>query len=293
MGCWLQLEVVGTSDDYFFVIELVRTFWTVRQWEIKNFNFHSLASSLALVFTIQIHWCILLACWDLPNVYGVLIAIGGGGDIWWLFYVIELVRTFLNCKMMGNQKLQFFARSLALVFTIQIHWCILLTCWDLPNVYGVRIAIGGGGDIWWLFYVIELVRTFWTVWQWEIKNFNFRSLAHSRFHHSNTLVYLTRLLRPPKCIWGADCNWRLWWHLMTILCNRTRSNFLNCKTMENQKLKFSLAHSLASSLSLTRSLSFSPFKYIGVSYSLAETSQMYMGCWLQLEVVGTSDDYFM
>ena len=32
---------------------------------------------------------------------------------------------------------------------------------------------------------------------------------------------------------------------MTILCNRTRSNFLNCKTMENQKLKFSLAHSLA------------------------------------------------
>ena len=67
--------------------------------------------------------------------------------------------------------------------------------------------------------------------------------------------------------------------------------------MENQKLKFSLAHSLASSLSLARSLprslSFSPFKYIGVSYSLAETSQMYMGCWLQLEVVGTSDDYFM
>ena len=227
MGCWLQLEVVGTSDDYFFVIELVRTFWTVRQWEIKNFNFHSLASSLALVFTIQIHWCILLACWDLPNVYGVLIAIGGGGDIWWLFYVIELVRTF------------------------------------------------------------------WTVWQWEIKNFNFRSLAHSCFHHSNTLVYLTRLLRPPKCIWSADCNWRLWWHLMTILCNRTRSNFLNCKTMENQKLKFSLAHSLTSSLSLARSLSFSPFKYIGVSYSLAETSQMYMGCWLQLEVVGTSDDYFM
>ena len=41
---------------------------------------------------------------------------------------------------------------------------------------------------------------------------------------------------------------------MTILCNRTRSNFLNCKTMENQKLKFSLAHSLASSLSLARSL---------------------------------------
>ena len=30
--------------------------------------------------------------------------------------------------------------------------------------------------------------------------------------------------------------------------------------------------------SLARSLSFSPFKYIGVSYSLAETSQMYMGC---------------
>ena len=109
----------------------------------------------------------------------------------------------------------------------------------------MRIAIGGGGDIWWLFYVIELVRTFWTVWRWEIKNFNFRLLARSHFHHSNTLVYLTRLLRPPKCIWGADCNWRWWGHLMTILCNRTRSNFLNCKTMGNQKLKFSLAHSLA------------------------------------------------
>ena len=76
------------------------------------------------------------------------------------------------------------------------------------------------------------------------KNLNFRSLARSRFHHSNTLVYLTRLLRPPKCIWGADCNWRWWGHLMTILCNRTRSNFLNCKMMENQKLKFSLARSL-------------------------------------------------
>ena len=70
---------------------------------------------------------------------------------------------------------------------------------------------------------------------------------------------------------------------MTILCNRTCSNFLNCKMMGNQKLQFSLAHSL----------SFSPFKYIGVSYSLAETSQMYMGRGLQLEVVGTSDDYFM
>ena len=30
--------------------------------------------------------------------------------------------------------------------------------------------------------------------------------------------------------------------------------------------------------SLAHSLSFSPFKYLGVSYSLAETSQMYMGC---------------
>ena len=94
------------------------------------------------------------------------------------------------------------------------------------------------------------------------------SLARSCFHHSNTLVYLTRLLRPPKCIWGADCNWRWWGYLMIILCNRTCSNFLNCKMMGNQKLQFSLTHSL----------SFSPFKYIGVSYLLAETSQMYMGC---------------
>ena len=82
-----------------------------------------------------------------------------------------------------------------------------------------------------------------------------RLLTRSRFHHSNTLVYLTRLLRPPKCIWGADCNWRWWGHLMTILCNRTRSNFLNCKTMGNQKLKFSLARSLGHSPSLARSLS--------------------------------------
>ena len=30
-------------------------------------------------------------------------------------------------------------------------------------------------------------------------------------------------------------------HLMTILCNRTHLNFLNCKRMGNQKLQFSLA----------------------------------------------------
>ena len=228
LTCWdlpnvygVLIAIGGGRDIWwlFYVIELVRTFWTVRRWKIKNLNFRSLATSLArylarslprslatsltlprslaLVFTIQIHWCILLTCWDLPNVYGVLIAIGGGRDIWWLFYVIELVRTFWTVRRWKIKNLNFrslatslprslprslslaLPRSLALVFTIQIHWCILLTCWDLPNVYWVLIAIGGGGDIWWLFYVIELVRTFWTVRRWKIKNLNFRSLASS------------------------------------------------------------------------------------------------------------------
>ena len=80
----------------------------------------------------------------------------------------------------------------------------------------------------------------------EQKNLIFYCCSH--FHHSNTLVYFTRLLRPPKCIWGTDYNWRWWGHLMTILCNRTCSNFLNCKTMGNEKLKFSLSCSLTHSL---------------------------------------------
>ena len=288
LACWdlpnvygVLIAIGGGGDIWwlFYVIELIQTFRTVRQWEIKNVNFRLLASSLTcsltLVFTIQIHWCILLAYWDLQNVYEVLIAIGGGGDIWWLFYVIELVWVFWTVRRWEIKNFNFrllpssLACSLALIFTIQIHWCILLACWDLPNVYGVLIAIGGGGDIWWLFYVIELVRTFWTVQRWKIKNLNFRSLASS--------LSLPPSLPPslPRSLSLAPSLARSLAHSPSLTLPR------------------SLAHSPSLPRSLARSLSFSPFKYIGVSYSLAETSQMYMGCWLQLEVVGTSDDYFM
>ena len=178
---------------------------------------------------------------------------------------------FLNCKTMENQKLKFsLAHSLARLLGHSPS--LARSCFHHSNtlVYLTHLlrppkCIWGADCNWrWWGHLMTILcnRTrsnFLNCKTMENRKLKFslaRSLAHSpslarsRFHNSNTLVYLTRLLRPPKCIWGADCNWRWWGHLMTILCNRTRSNFLNCKMMENQKLKFSLAHSLARSLSL-------------------------------------------
>ena len=100
------------------------------------------------------------------NADRVIILFAGGGDTWTQLCVIKLVSTFCTERRWGAKNENLGSGR----FIIQ--WFSLFAYCHMGNEYGVVIVVGGGGDTWPLFCIIEVVWTFCTERRWGAKNEN-------------------------------------------------------------------------------------------------------------------------